>query len=233
MDPDADLHLVLGDLEERRAARRRRAGGQRDAHRADVGDDLVSDAHELVEVSAVLGRGADRLDDEEVARHASAADRPRRVLDRHVVVDEQGLDPHALGFAEFAAHLERGPVAGVVVDDVEDAHLRVHELRRLDDEVHRRAREDVARAGGVEHALADDHRVRRLVARAGALDDRHLVVARRVRAVDQVVLRLVLQGAVAGKLDALEELGDELLRIVQELLHKLCLTSRASRAKRR
>ena len=113
-----------------------------------------------------LSAGARRLDDEEVAGHAAPADRPGRVLDGHVVVDEERLDLHALGLAQLPAHLPRGPVAGVVVDDVEDAHLRVHELRGLDDEVDRRAGEDVAGAGRVEHALADDHRVGRLVARS-------------------------------------------------------------------
>ena len=73
--------------------------------------------------------------------------------------------------------------------------------------------------GGVEHPRADDHRVRRLVAGTGALDDRHPVRLGHVRPVDQVVLGLVLEGAVARELDALEELRDELLGIVDELLH--------------
>ena len=169
-----DFHLAVGDLEERRAAGRRRAGGEGDAHRPHLADDLVPDAHQLVEVGALLRGGADGLDHEEVAGDAAPADRPGRVLDGHVVVDEEGLDPQALGLAELAAHLEGGLVAGVVVDDVEDAHLRVHQLRCLDDELDRRAGEDVARAGGVEHARTDDHRVGRLVAGARALDDRDL-----------------------------------------------------------
>ena len=76
-------------------------------------------------------------------------------------------------------------------------------------------------------------RVGRLVAGARALDDGDLVVTGHVCPVDQVVLRLVLEGAAAGELDPLEELGDELLRIVQELLHSVSLTFRVFRAKRR
>src|SRR5665811_974922 len=101
--------------------RDRRAGAEGDAHGPHLADDLVPDAHELVEIGPLLRGGADRLDDEEVAGDAAPADRPGRVLDRHVVVDEEGLDPQALGLAQLAAHLERGPVA------VSYTHLRAHE----------------------------------------------------------------------------------------------------------
>ena len=53
----------------------------------------------------------------------------------------------------------------------------------------------------------------------GALDDRDLVVARRVGPHDQVVLRDVLERVRVGQGDALEHLGHELLGVVDELLH--------------
>ena len=78
-------------------------------------------AHALLEGAALVGLGRGGLDDEEVAGHAAPADRPGRVLDRHVVVDEQVAELLALGLAELLGHLPGGPVAGVVVDDVEHA----------------------------------------------------------------------------------------------------------------
>src|SRR4029079_13175361 len=85
--------------------------------------------------------------------------------------------------------------------------------------VRRRGGEHVARTGSVQHPLADRHHVRRLMARSRSLHDRHLVVARRVGAHDQVVLGDVLELARVRELDALEHLGHELLRVVHELLH--------------
>ncbi len=219
VDADPDLHLVVTDLEERRPADRRRARAEGDAHRSDVGDDLLADAHQLIELGAVFRRRTDGLDDEEVARHAAAADRPGRVLDRDVVVDEQRPDLHAVGLAQLLGHLPRRAIAGVVVDDVQDALRRVQQLRGLVHELDRRAGEDVTGARAVEHALAHDHRVSRLVARAGALDDRDLVITGHVRPIDEVVLRLVLQHAAARELDAGQHLRHELPRIVDELLH--------------
>ena len=105
-----------------------------------------------------------------------------------------------LGLAHLLRHLPRRAVAGVVVDDVEHARRRVHELGRLGDELHGRTGEHVAGAGRVEHARADDHGVGRLVARPRALDDRHPVGLGHVRPVDQVVLRLVLERAAAREL---------------------------------
>ena len=177
--------------------------------------------HALLERAALVGRRGDGLDDEEVARDTAATDGPGRVLDGDVVVDEEVADLLALGLLQLLRHLPCRAIAGVVVDDVEDAGRGVHELGRLGDELDWGAGEDVAGAGGVEHAGADDHRMSRLVSGARALDDRHAIRLGHVRAVDQVVLGLVLEGAAACQRDPLEELRDELLRVVDELLHSL------------
>ena len=140
--------------------------------------DLLADPDQLVQVGARLGRRADRLDDEEVAGHAAPADGPGRVLHRDVVVDEQRLALDALGLGHLLRHVERHPVAGVVVDQEQHALVGRQQLGGLQHVVHRRRREHVTGTGGVEHALADDHHVGRLVAGPGALDDGHLVVAR-------------------------------------------------------
>ena len=197
MDADADFHLVVCDLEERRAANGRGARGERDAHRSHLADHLVADPEQLLQAGAFLGGGADRLDHEEVAGHTAPADRPGRVLDGNVVVDQERSDLHAIGFGQLPAHVPGRPVAGVVVDDVQDALGGVQHPRGLGNEVDRRSGEDVAWASAVEHALPDDHRVGRLMARPGTLDDRNFVGFGHVRPIDQVVLRLVLEDPAA------------------------------------
>ena len=83
--------------------------------------DAVAELDELLELRAALGRRADGLDDEEVPRDAAAADGVRRVLHRDVVVDDDRGDLDVLGLGELAPHVEAHLVAGVVVDDVQDA----------------------------------------------------------------------------------------------------------------
>ncbi len=56
---------------------------------------LLAEGHELVELGALLSRRAERLDDEEVAGHAAAADRVGGVLHRDVVVDDDCPDRDA------------------------------------------------------------------------------------------------------------------------------------------
>ena len=77
--------------------------------------------HAFLEGPALVGGCSRGLDHEEVAGNAAPADGPGRVLDGHVVVDEQVADLLALGLAELPRHLPCGPVARVVVDDVEHA----------------------------------------------------------------------------------------------------------------
>jgi len=79
-------------------------------------------------VRPLLGGGAERLDDEEVAGHAAPADGVGRVLDGDVVVDDHRPDPHPFGLGHLAAHVEGHAIAGVVVDDVQDPLGRVEEL---------------------------------------------------------------------------------------------------------
>ena len=83
-----------------------------------------------------------------------------------VVVDEQRPHVQALGLGQLRGHLERHLVAGVVVDQQQDALVRGQQLGGLQHVLHRRRREHVTGTGAVEHALADDHDVRRLVARS-------------------------------------------------------------------
>ena len=92
--------------------------------------------------------------------HAAPPDRVGRVLHGDVVVDDERAHSDPVGLRHLLAHLEGHPVARVVVDDVQHAPWRREQLARLEHVVHRRCREDVARACRVEHPVAHDHDVR-------------------------------------------------------------------------
>ena len=116
------------------------------------------------------GRAADLLGDHGDA-DAAAARGVEGVLDRDVVVGHDRLDLDALALGEIGGHLEVQHVAGVVLDDVQDAGAAVDGLGGLEHLVRRRGGEDLARAGRVEHAGADEAAVHRLMARAATGDD--------------------------------------------------------------
>lgn len=218
---DADTHLGLLDaeLEDRGALGGRRARRQGHAHAAGHRVDVLPDAHDLVEVGSPLRGRAHGLDDEEVARDTAPAHGERRVVDGHVVIDQDGADLDALGLGQFLRHLERHPVARVVVHDVRHARVGGELAGRAHDVLHRRRGEHIARAGAVEHSGSDRHDVRRFVTRTRTLQDRHLVRDRGVRTRDQVDLGVVGQGVRIGEGETLEHLGHEILGVVDELLH--------------
>jgi hypothetical protein len=120
---------------------------------------------------AALGRGADDLLDHERAGDAAPAGGVGRVLDSDVVVDD---DRRVVAGQHLGGHLEVHHVAGIVLDDEERSGAAVDGLGRGEHLVGRRRGEDLARAGRVEHAVADEAGMQRLVARAAARDQRHL-----------------------------------------------------------
>src|SRR5207245_3426938 len=72
-------------------------------------------------------------------------------------------------------HLEVHDVAGVVLDDEEPAVAAIDRAGSGDDLVGRRRGEDLPRASGVEHPIANEAGVKRLVATAAARDEGDLV----------------------------------------------------------
>jgi hypothetical protein len=136
-------------------------------------------------------------------------------LDRHVVVDQhRGAGPlHHLG-----RHLEVHHVAGIVLDDEQHALAALDLRRRREHLVRRRGSEDLARAGGVEHAVADEAAVQRLVARAAARDQRHLA-ARALAARDMDRVQVQRQQVGMGRGQPLQRLDQHALDVVDELLH--------------
>src|SRR5918997_5419852 len=220
VDADAHLHLVVGDLEDGLPALGRGAAGQGHPHGADVPVDPLGELLDAGEVLAVVGRGAADLVHEDGARDPAPPAREGRVLDGHVVVchDVVGLD--ALGLGQLSGHLEVEDVAGVVLDDVEDAGPAVYGLGGLEHLVGGRAGEHGARAGGVEHAGADVAAVGGLVAGAAAGDEGDLALHGGVGPEDDAVFGEQPEHAAVGELHTPEHLLDYPLRGIDELLHR-------------
>ena len=164
-------------------------------------------------------RAGDLLDED---RHADAAParRVQRVLDRDVVVRHDRLDLD-LARDELGGHLEVQDVAGVVLDDVEDAGAAVDGPGRGFHLVRDRRREDVAGAGRVEHAQPDVAAVHRLVAGATARDEPDLALLGPAGAEHDVVRGVDLDEVGVGRPEAGEALGDEVVDLVDELLHRV------------
>ena len=121
---------------------------------------------------------------------------------------------------EVRGHLEVEHVAGVVLDDVQDAGAAVDRLGRLEHLVGRRRREDLARTCGVEHPAPDETAVHGLMSGAAAGDDADLALHRRVRPHDDFrVVDDPYQVPVSG-LHALQRLADDGVGVIDELLHR-------------
>ena len=121
---------------------------------------------------------------------------------------------------------------------MQDAGAAVDRLRRGEHLVWDGRGEDLARAGGVEHALADEAAVQRLVTGAPAGDERDLALDRRVLAQDELVLEVDPDEVGVRRAEAGERLLDDVFRVVEELLdggsndaHNALLPSRSSPAR--
>src|SRR6266566_7530415 len=174
VDPDADLDLVVAQVEGGRAGGRHGARGQRQPHRADVGDHLAGQVGHAGQVGALLGLGAGELLEQDGAADAAPALGVGRVLDGHVVVDGDAFDPAAAVAGQVGGHLEVHHVAGVVLDDVQHPGAAVDLGGGPLHLVGRRRGEHGTGAGGVEHAEPDEAAVQRLVARPAAADQADL-----------------------------------------------------------
>src|SRR5829696_8031026 len=219
VDAYPDLHLLLADLEDGLPALGRGATGQRHPHGTHACVDPLGQFFYSCQVLAVVGGGAADLVHEDGAGDAAPATGIGRVLDCHVVVghDVVGLD--ALGLGKLAGHLEVEHVAGVVLDDVEDAGPAVDGLAGLEHLVGGGAREHGAGAGRVEHAWSDVTAVGRLVARAAAGDEGDLARNGSVGPDDYVYFGEDPDQAPVSELHAPEHVLDDPLGRVDDLLH--------------
>src|SRR5205823_5268271 len=163
VDADAEFDLVVGELEAGLAGGGHGARGERHAEGAGPVVDLAGQRGGGGEVGAAFGGRADDLLHEHGGAGAPPTRRPGAVLHRHVVVDDHGLDPDPVVVGEFGGHLEVEHVAGVVLHDVQDAGAGVDGLGGGQDLVGHRRGEHLTRAGRVEHAVAHEPAVQRLV----------------------------------------------------------------------
>src|SRR5207245_6194658 len=102
--------------------------------------------------------------------HAATPGGVQAVLDGDVVVGDDRVDLGALATGQLRGHLEVHDVAGVILDDVQDAGAPVDGRRRPRHLVGSRRGEDRTRTRRIEHAEPDVAAVHRLVAAAAARD---------------------------------------------------------------
>ena len=95
----------------------------------------------------------------------------RGVFEGDVVVhDDHGV----VEFEHFGSHFELHHVAGVVLDDEQDAGAAIHRFGGVEHLVGVRGGENLPRTGGVEHAVPDKADVQRFVPGAAARYQRDL-----------------------------------------------------------
>src|SRR4029453_11927353 len=219
VDADADLHLVVAELEGRGAGGGGDGRRERHAHAAAVGIDLPAQVGDLLQRLLSLRRRTADLLGEDGRAYAAASRRVEAVLDGDVVVDHDRLDLDAFAAGELGRHLEVYEAAGVVFDDVHHASTAVDCLRRLEHLVGRRRGEHLARAGGIEHAHADEAAGHRFVPGGAAGGERNLALHRSVGSIDVVGSEVHLQEVRIRGLHALRGLGDDVFGPVDELFH--------------
>ena len=119
--------------------------------------------------------------------------------------------------ASLGAHVEVHVVAGIVAIDEEHALAAIDRLDGLVDNVGAGCGKDVAADRGIRPALADKGRVHRLVPGTAADQQRDLVV-RHVGPHQGIDALDLLQLAMRGEHQAVDDFGDDVLRIVDDLL---------------
>ena len=165
MNADADLHLVICDVEGRLAGRRHRATRQRDPDRARGGIDAVTQHLQGGEVAALFGGRPDDLLHDQRAGDAAPSRRKSRFLHRDIVISNHDCDR---AFRHFARHVEIHDVAFVVLDDEQDTAAIVGRLGSGKNEIRRRRSKNLAGTCGVEHAVANKAGMKRLVSGTAA-----------------------------------------------------------------
>ena len=129
------------------------------------------DAAEVV--TAGGGRAAD-LFGQHGGADAAASGGVEAVLDGDVIVNHDRLHLDTASLAKLGGHFEIHDVAGVVLDDVEDAGSAIDSGGGRFHLVGTGGSEDLAGTGGIEHALAHKSAVQGFVTAAAARNEAHL-----------------------------------------------------------
>src|SRR5699024_5925673 len=161
------------------------------------------------------GGAAELLDDHGGGGAAAAGAAPVGRVRGEVVVHQHHLGLHRVVAADLPGDAEVQHVPGVVLDDLDHAAARVGRLGRLEHLQRGGAGEHGPGDRDVEHPGAHEPGVQRLVAGTAAGDQAHLV-ARGVTAGDEPVLLVEVEQQRVAEHEALEGLGDQVLRIVDD-----------------
>jgi len=136
-----------------------------------------------------------------------------------VIGDDTGDLDSGVGVDDLGGHLEVHDVAGVVLDDVEDAGTAVDGGGGGDHLVGDRGGEDLSGAGGVEHAGAHEAAVEGLVPAASPGDDGDLALLLSPAAVDDVLVEVDVELVGVGGGHAPQGVRDHVVNGVDEFLH--------------
>ena len=170
MDADADLHLVVGDVESRLAGRRHRTARQRDPDRTRGRIDAIAEGLQSGKAASFFGSSAHDFFHDQRAGDAAPAGRKGRFLHRNVVIGNHGRNRVS---RHLACHVEVHDVALVVLDDEQHAATGVRRLGGRENEIGRRRSEDLAGTCRIQHSLPDESGVKRLVSGAPTRHQRH------------------------------------------------------------
>ena len=209
------------------------AGGQGHAHGPAGGVDACGDTGDLVQRASLLGGGAGDLLHHDGHAHAATSGGVEGVLDGDVVVGDDAGDLDAgLGVDDLGGHLEVHDVAGVVLDDVQNAGSTVDGAGGGHHLVGDRGGEDLSGAGGIEHAGAHEAAVEGLVPAASPGDDGDLALLLGSAAVDDVLVEVDVELVGVGCGHAPQGVRDHVVNGVDEFLHGADATAPRARVGR-
>ena len=171
VDALADLHLALGNVEQRCRLARQRAATEAHGHGARALVGLLGDADEVVERDAGCRSGTGGLEDHEGAHVAATLLLLFGLGGRDVIGDVEGAAIDALPNKAVAGHVEVHLVARIVTADDEDAPTVVDGASDPQDVLGGRRGEHVAHHGPVHEAIAHDAAERGIVAGTTTVDD--------------------------------------------------------------
>ena len=223
MDADAQLDLVLAQVEGGLAGVGHGAGAQGQAHGAGLVVDLGGDAGDFLEGVAALGGSARDLLHEDRSGDATAPRRVEGILDGDVVVDDDRGDGDVLHVGQLGGGLKVEDVARVVLDDVQDTGAVVGGLRGLQDRVGGGRGEDRAGHGRIQHAFADESRVQRLVSGSAAGDEADLALSLGGVTGHEVGRIMDIDEVGVGQGKTFEGFADDGVDVIDELLHNASL----------
>jgi hypothetical protein len=216
MNADADLDLVFAQLEGRDAGCGYGAGGESNAHAAGCGIDAGAESDEVWQRHALFGGSAEDFLDHQRSGNPTTPDGVGRVVDRHVVINQNARD---LALGHFRGHLEVHHVAFVVLDDQDDTCACVGRLDGGKDTVGSGRGENRAGNRGIEHPPSDKAGMQGFVARSAAGDECDFGLSRRTalhEAAAGVHRDQIRVGGGKTVKAFVEDIGD----VVDQLLHE-------------